>query len=237
MCHKRTLAMPAIGVCLVAGIVQGCASHWAPPKIPIALADTTALGVDSELPLLSLWPGESRRVVLPVVKSKPGSSRQKVLQGDRRLTLRLDEAANACTVRMDSLATPGDTLDAYYIVSTPTQPPRRSRWRLRVVVEMPTLVVDGFRNETKAPFVGPNPFSPSTMVSYVVSKPGRVTLEIYDVRGARVATLVDSNVGVGFHSMTWNGRDDSGKPVGSGVYFGLLSTTSGVRNYKMTLVR
>ena len=237
MCHKRTLAMPAIGVCLVAGIVQGCAGHWAPPEILIALADTTALGVDAELPLLMMWPGESRRVVLPVVKSKPGSSRQKVLRGDPRLTLRLDEAANACTVRMDSLATPGDTLDAYYIVSTPTQPPRRSRWRLRVVVEMPTLVVSGFSNETKAPLVGPNPFDPHTTVTYVVSKPGRVKLEIYDVHGVRVATLVDSNLGVGSHSTTWNGRDDRGKPVGSGVYFGVLTTTTAVRNYKMTLVR
>jgi hypothetical protein len=244
--------MPA--VCLAAGLAMGCATRWTPPDIPHQPADTTALGVRDDLPPLAMWPGEARRVALPVILTRPKSPRAFVLRGDPALSFRLDlpktvfvpilqgalpapNAQGACVVRVDSLATPGDTLSFHYTVSTTTQPPRFSRWRGSVVVEMPLLVIDGLGGAGNAVSVGPNPFNPETTVHYVVTTPGRVTLEVYDVRGARIATLVDASMMAGEHTATWNGRDEKGVPVGSGVYFGRLTSSAGVRSYKMTVVK
>ncbi|HET6462645.1 MAG TPA: M14 family zinc carboxypeptidase [Candidatus Krumholzibacteria bacterium] len=74
----------------------------------------------------------------------------------------------------------------------------------------------------------PNPFNPSTKIPFVVggvmgSSGVKVTLYIYDVRGARVATLVNEPRAPGTYVARWSGRDDQGAAVASGVYFARLS--------------
>ncbi len=65
----------------------------------------------------------------------------------------------------------------------------------------------------------PNPFNPETSIRYNLPEAGAVTLEIFDLLGRRVSTLVDRrNHAAGFHNTTWNGRDAHGQPVASGVY-------------------
>ncbi len=64
----------------------------------------------------------------------------------------------------------------------------------------------------------PNPFNPSTTISYQVAQDASVRLEIYDMMGRRVKSLVSSNRSAGCYSAVWNGRDDNGKEVSSGVY-------------------
>jgi hypothetical protein len=83
----------------------------------------------------------------------------------------------------------------------------------------------------------PNPFNPRTTISYSLPKSGRVTLAIYDVRGARVATLVDSDLSAGEQIAEWGGLDDQGTPVPSGVFFARLQTSEGVRTVKVTLAK
>jgi len=65
----------------------------------------------------------------------------------------------------------------------------------------------------------PNPFNPTTNVKFSLKADSRVALMIYNVRGQRVKTLVDNNMPAGYHSVIWNGIDESGKSVSSGVYF------------------
>jgi hypothetical protein len=74
----------------------------------------------------------------------------------------------------------------------------------------------------------PNPFNPSTRIPFVVGgamggRGVKVTLYVYDVRGARVATLVKESRAPGTYVARWSGRDDSGAAVASGVYFARLS--------------
>ncbi len=64
----------------------------------------------------------------------------------------------------------------------------------------------------------PNPFNPSTEIRYAVDQPGEVRLDIYDVRGRRVRELVAYHTDAGRFSLNWNGRDDRGRSVASGVY-------------------
>ncbi|MCL1826863.1 MAG: choice-of-anchor J domain-containing protein, partial [Candidatus Cloacimonetes bacterium] len=65
----------------------------------------------------------------------------------------------------------------------------------------------------------PNPFNPETTIRFSVGKEGHVTLEVYNIKGQRVSTLIDHNMSVGTHDVVWEGKDDAGHPVSSGIYF------------------
>lgn len=65
----------------------------------------------------------------------------------------------------------------------------------------------------------PNPFNPSTTIGFSVSQSGSVLLDIYDLTGRHVRTLLSGGVAAGQHAVQWDGRDERGSSVGSGVYF------------------
>ncbi|MBN2564858.1 MAG: immune inhibitor A, partial [Candidatus Eisenbacteria bacterium] len=65
----------------------------------------------------------------------------------------------------------------------------------------------------------PNPFNPVTTIGYALPEPARVSIEIYNVAGRKVATLVDGPRDAGTHTVTWDGRNSRGQELGSGVYF------------------
>jgi flagellar hook assembly protein FlgD len=65
----------------------------------------------------------------------------------------------------------------------------------------------------------PNPFNPTTTLRYGIPKDALVTLTVYNVLGQKVTTLKSEIQNVGFHNVQWNGRNDSGSPVSTGVYF------------------
>ena len=83
----------------------------------------------------------------------------------------------------------------------------------------------------------PNPFNPQTTLEYELPRPGRVQLEVYDLRGELVAVLENGFVGAGRHQAVWHGLDRAGKPMPSGVYHALLVTDQGLRSLKLVLVR
>ncbi|SYZ72854.1 hypothetical protein TRIP_C20969 [Candidatus Zixiibacteriota bacterium] len=65
----------------------------------------------------------------------------------------------------------------------------------------------------------PNPFNPATTIKFALPQNGMVNLEIYNVLGQKVRTLLDEELPAGFHSVTWDGRDGSGQEAATGVYF------------------
>jgi hypothetical protein len=84
----------------------------------------------------------------------------------------------------------------------------------------------------------PNPFNPVTTIGYdVPAGGGRVTIEVFDVNGRLVRTLVDGVVGEGVRSVVWDGRDAEGKEVGSGVYFCRMKAEGLEQTVKMTLLK
>jgi len=65
----------------------------------------------------------------------------------------------------------------------------------------------------------PNPFNPETTIRFSVASTGEVSININSIKGQLVRTLVHGTYGVGVHSAVWNGRDEIGRPVSSGIYF------------------
>ncbi|KPJ60644.1 MAG: hypothetical protein AMJ46_05100 [Latescibacteria bacterium DG_63] len=65
----------------------------------------------------------------------------------------------------------------------------------------------------------PNPFNPSATISFALPSDGRVLIEVYDIVGRKVITLLDGHRQAGYHNVVWYGKDIQGRPVASGVYF------------------
>ncbi len=83
----------------------------------------------------------------------------------------------------------------------------------------------------------PNPFNPRTTIRYDLPTAGRVLLRIHDLHGRRVRTLVDATLDAGFHRAEWDGKDDSGRSVASGIYLYRLDFGSARFQQKMLLLR
>lgn len=83
----------------------------------------------------------------------------------------------------------------------------------------------------------PNPFNPTTVISYGLPRDQHISLRVYDVHGSLVRTLVDDATNAGHHQTTWHGRNDQGTAVASGVYFYRLLTEDGNRHGKMVLIK
>jgi len=83
----------------------------------------------------------------------------------------------------------------------------------------------------------PNPFNPSTTVRYAMKDAGQVSISIYNLKGQLVKTLVNENKKAGNHSVVWNGNDDSGKPVSSGVYMYRMQAAGVNQTRKMMLMK
>ncbi len=65
----------------------------------------------------------------------------------------------------------------------------------------------------------PNPFNPITEIKFSLAKDSEVTLEIFNIKGQNIRTLVHENLPTGEHIVSWDGKSDTGQPSGSGVYF------------------
>ena len=83
----------------------------------------------------------------------------------------------------------------------------------------------------------PNPFNPTTAISYQLTVPGVVQLRVFNLAGQVVKTLVDASQSAGDYQVQWDGTDHFGKNVSSGLYFYRLEIGNTVQTRKMTLMR
>jgi hypothetical protein len=83
----------------------------------------------------------------------------------------------------------------------------------------------------------PNPFNPYTQIKFSVANRTKAELSVYNILGQRVKTLLDEEMEAGNYVATWNGRDEKGYDVSSGIYFYKLNTKEFTQTKKMLLVR
>ena len=84
----------------------------------------------------------------------------------------------------------------------------------------------------------PNPFNPATTIEFSLKSGGTVNLTVYNVAGQKIRELVqDISLTPGVHSVFWDGHDDNGQPVSSGVYISLLRMGNNIASRSMMLVK
>jgi minor extracellular serine protease Vpr len=83
----------------------------------------------------------------------------------------------------------------------------------------------------------PNPFNPDTTIEYDLPRGEPVVIRIYDILGREVRTLVNERQAAGFYEVIWNGRNQQGQAVGSGVYLYTLTAGNFAQSRKMTLLK
>jgi hypothetical protein len=98
------------------------------------------------------------------------------------------------------------------------------------IVTMPMTAARLAQNE-------PNPFNPTTTIAFTLPQTQRVSLVIYDASGRAVKTLADGVTTFGTHRLVWDGTDNSGNKVGSGIYFYRLEAGSFIQSKKMVLIK
>ena len=139
-------------------------------------------------------------------------------------------AHHYCDIKIDSdslyfasVSTSGDTLDEFTLEADVTA--------VEPDIEWPSLwkftLHDAF----------PNPFNPCTTISFTIPTVSHVELNIYDVTGKKVRTLVNMELEAGRFEYSWDGRNDSGRRLGSGVYFYSLRLAEKTHSKKMLLLK
>ena len=86
----------------------------------------------------------------------------------------------------------------------------------------------------------PNPFNPETTIIFTTENTENTELSIYNIKGQKVKQLLSNSAGklsAGQHSVVWNGKDSSGKPAATGIYFYKISSNSGKMMKKMLLLK
>jgi hypothetical protein len=96
-------------------------------------------------------------------------------------------------------------------------------------------VVPGLKTALNANY--PNPFNPTTTISFELAESGNTNLKIYNTKGQLVRQLLNSEMSAGTHHLVWDGRDSSGRPVSSGLYLYRLNSKNYSKTRKMMLMK
>jgi flagellar hook assembly protein FlgD len=83
----------------------------------------------------------------------------------------------------------------------------------------------------------PNPFSNETMIRFAVAAEGDVVVDVFDVQGRRVRRVLEGPVAAGAQQVAWDGRDDAGRRVSPGVYFGRVRGADVKGVVRLTVMR
>jgi len=83
----------------------------------------------------------------------------------------------------------------------------------------------------------PNPFNPTTTIRFALSEAGKVQISVYNLKGQRVKSLLNSDVSAGTHQIIWDGKDDRGSSVASGIYFYRMEAKNYQATNKMMLMK
>jgi len=154
--------------------------------------------------------------------------------------VRVDDAFNACSLNLDSTYSQGDAIERliglhYYSFNNYKILPRDSSDIIGHVTGLPDEpeIATLFRLDQNYP----NPFNNETRIKFQMADFGPVQITVYNARGQKVRTLFRAQLAPGSYEVTWNGRDDTGNALASGIYFYRLQAGQMVATRKMLFLK
>ncbi|HOR02443.1 MAG TPA: choice-of-anchor J domain-containing protein [Candidatus Syntrophosphaera sp.] len=153
---------------------------------------------------------------------------------DGEFYLAIMETAGASAIGLDT----SSNGYSYKKIATDWEPVTTGEIMLRAIVEYGSAadddVIPAYTLDAKN---YPNPFNPETTIAFSVPKTGPASLKVYNTKGQLVRTLVNDVREAGNHSVVWNGMDEQGNSVSSGLYFYRLSSDGNTVTRKMLLAK
>ena len=127
----------------------------------------------------------------------------------------------------------------YYLVAAVCGDLRQGGYSAPLVLGggLSATVDDGLPRALTVTGVVPNPFNPRTTIGFALPTAGRAEVDVFDLRGRHVRTLVAEDLGAGAHRTTWDGRDGSGRGAAAGIYFVRVRAAGAVTTAKMVLAK
>jgi len=184
------------------------------------------------------WRGEQWMIM-----KLPDGHIREISNGSRRVSLSAGSSASKSPqVRIPASARPGEYwLIAYAGASRDSAQAVDSVWFTKAGAgPVRPAAVSAIAGAGLQTFLGtnhPNPFNPSTTISYGLAEEGHVTLRIYTLLGQEVATIVDGVQEAGNRTVVWNGRDEYGRQVASGVYLYRMDASGYVETKRLLLLK
>jgi flagellar hook assembly protein FlgD len=83
----------------------------------------------------------------------------------------------------------------------------------------------------------PNPFNPSTTITYGIDTDSKITVQIYDITGQLITTLLNKEQTQGWHSVVWNGTNNKGTQSPAGIYLSKITAGNDVKTNKLMLLK
>ncbi|MBC8182959.1 5'-nucleotidase C-terminal domain-containing protein [candidate division KSB1 bacterium] len=130
-----------------------------------------------------------------------------------------------------------DVVRDYIIANSPLNYTTEGRVEDTYETAVPTRQEDRVPSKISLLQNYPNPFNPETTILYQLNKETKVSLKIYNTVGQLIKTLVEKTQAGGIHTINWDGKDELGRDVTSGVYLYQLKSENSSENRKMLLVR
>ncbi len=107
----------------------------------------------------------------------------------------------------------------------------------RHLCDIVAITTPDLAEKTRLEMAYPNPFNPQTRITYHLAEPGRVLVDVFDILGRKIKSLVNRQQSAGSYDLTWYGRDDSNKQTGTGTYIIRMRTDDFVQMQKVLLIR
>lgn len=157
-------------------------------------------------------------------------------------TIVASQAAVNTAITIDS--DPGNHRDTRLLIQGDSSSTRFEAGRMHpftMTIEGPSAITESGLDELVRGYSlhqnYPNPFNPSTTISYSLASALHITIAVYDINGNRVKTLLNTNMPGGTHRVTWDGTNNSGDRVASGIYLYQLQTGNYTHTRKMLLLK
>ncbi len=161
----------------------------------------------------------------------PTSSSEQILKNG------LPIFADAVAYDEGSYRTVGTCFEFAGLVDGPA-PSTKSHWATGVMnyfLDEPAEVPDAANTRPLAAW--PNPFNPATTIRFALDEPGFATLAIHDLQGRRLRVIHRDHLDAGEHGFSWDGRDETGRGLGSGLYLARLSADGEAQSAKLMLLK
>ena len=216
----------------------------AAPQLTAAFVGSVTLDVTTIDPKSALLEGvapiswEIKDVTAPSwTKESPCDCSTRGPDGYPDLVLHFDLAAVNTATHKPSILSPSSAVNLTALLNTGEPIIGRDCLRINPLISILAGVDDSAESDQVTLSNAPNPFNASTTISYRLTASGPVRLDVYDVLGRHVVTLVDAVQSEGTHEAVWEGRNEYGETAASGVYFYRLHAGQSVISKKMILLK